>query len=154
MIHEMTEKERVHTGLEIEELCSELISDAESCVVCNDRFVEYILIVPEQQSEDILYSRSKSLQNRILEKYGIDTIIGLSETVRDLIHLHPLISAHVKPSTMDISSKIIFRSILINMGLLNLKCLSKAQNSISKRHYFRRHRYCRRNIRKYPDINL
>lgn len=89
MIHEMTEKERVHTGLEIEELCSELISDAESCVVCNDRFVEYILIVPEQQSEDILYSRSKSLQNRILEKYGIDTIIGLSETVRDLIHLHP-----------------------------------------------------------------
>lgn len=88
MIHEMSEKERIQIGIKVEDVCSSLMSGKE-CIVCNDRFIEYILIVSvEQQNEDKLYNLSKKLQSKISDEYHLNTIIGISEAFYNLSNLH------------------------------------------------------------------
>ena len=89
-VRENTEKDRILTGLKIEELCAEMVSEYGECVVCNDRFVEYILIISikQNQHEEDCFTSLRKLQSRIASDFSLDTVIGMSETFQKLANLH------------------------------------------------------------------
>lgn len=89
-VRENTEKNRVLIGLKIEELCTDIMSEYGKCVVCNDRFIEYILIVPikPNQYEERCFASLRRLQTQIASEYSLDTVIGMSEAFQRLNKLH------------------------------------------------------------------
>lgn len=90
LIREMSEKERILTGMQIEELCKNMLEEYGKCVICNDRCIEYFLIVNIRQDsyEEELFGISQKLQQQITEQFHMDTVIGISEAFKAATNLH------------------------------------------------------------------
>ncbi len=90
LIREMSEKERVLTGMQIEELCKKKLDEYGKYVVFNDRCIAYFLIVNIRQNsyEEELFGISRELQLQIADQFHMDTVIGISEAFKTSANLH------------------------------------------------------------------
>lgn len=90
LIRDMSEKERILTGMQIEELCKKMMGEYGTCIACNDRCIEYFLIINIRQDsyEEELFGISQELQLQISEQFHVDVIIGISEAFKTSANLH------------------------------------------------------------------